>query len=64
MKKIGIGIEEDTEKVISSVINSGISDQIVLYCKPGVVDDSDRCTHHSRLGTSRAGPCQRPHEEG
>jgi putative methanogen marker protein 4 len=37
MKKIGIGIEEDPEKVISSVINSGISEQVTIYCKPGVV---------------------------
>jgi len=37
MKKIGIGIEEDPEKVISSVINSGISDQVTIYCKPGIV---------------------------
>lgn len=37
MKKIGIGIEEDTKKIISSVIGSGISDQVILYCKTGVV---------------------------
>ena len=37
MKKIGIGIEEETEKVISSVVNSGISDQVILYCKPGTI---------------------------
>jgi putative methanogen marker protein 4 len=37
MKKIGIGIEEDTEKVLSSVIKSGIRDQVVLYCKPGTI---------------------------
>jgi putative methanogen marker protein 4 len=37
MKKIGIGIDEDTEKVLSSVVKSGISDQVVAYCKPGVI---------------------------
>ena len=37
MKKIGIGIGEDIEKVISSVINSGISDHVNLYCKPGTI---------------------------
>lgn len=36
MKKIGIGIDEDIEKVISSVVTSGISDQISLYCKTGI----------------------------
>jgi len=38
MKKIGIGMEQDKEKVISSVIKSGITDQIILYCKPGTID--------------------------
>ena len=37
MKMIGIGIGEDTRKVISSIINSGISDQVTIYCKPGAV---------------------------
>ena len=37
MKKIGIGIEKDTEKVISSVMDSGIGDQVILYCKPGLI---------------------------
>ncbi|RPH70484.1 phosphotransacetylase [bacterium] len=32
MNKIGIGIQEDREKVLSSVIDSGIADQVVLYC--------------------------------
>lgn len=35
MKKIGIGIEEDPEKVISSVINSGIANEVILYGKQG-----------------------------
>ena len=56
MKKIGIGIEEDTEKVISSVIESGISDQIVLYCKPGIVGPGTGDTHHSYLSMSGTGP--------
>ena len=37
MKKIGIGIQDDPEKVISSVINSGICDHVILYCKPGII---------------------------
>ncbi len=50
MKKIGIGIEEDTEKVISSVINSGISDQVTIYCKPGIVGPgTGTFTIHSSL---------------
>jgi putative methanogen marker protein 4 len=40
MKKIGIGIgvEGDTEKVISSVIESGVCDQVVLYCNHDIID--------------------------
>lgn len=34
MKKIGIGIAKDCEKVISSVTGSGISEHVVLYGKP------------------------------
>lgn len=37
MKGIGIGIQDDPEKVISSVINSGICDQVILYCKTGII---------------------------
>ncbi|MEI7432664.1 MAG: methanogenesis marker protein Mmp4/MtxX [Methanomicrobiales archaeon] len=47
MNKIGIGIGEDWEKVISSVIKSGISDQVTLYCKSGVVGSgTGTITHH------------------
>jgi putative methanogen marker protein 4 len=42
MKKIGIGIGEDAVKVISSVTGSGISDQITIYCKPGVISPGTR----------------------
>jgi putative methanogen marker protein 4 len=48
MKKIGIGIDEDIEKVISSVVTSGISDQISLYCKQGIIcPETGAITLHS-----------------
>ncbi len=56
MKMIGIGIGEDTRKVISSIINSGISDQVAIYCKPGTVSPGAGNSHHSYLSTSGTGP--------
>jgi putative methanogen marker protein 4 len=35
MKMIGIGIAEDTEKVLVSIRKSGIKEKIVVYCKAG-----------------------------
>jgi predicted methyltransferase MtxX (methanogen marker protein 4) len=37
-KKIGIGIEEDPEKVIASANAAGGSFEILCYCRPGAAD--------------------------
>lgn len=37
MKKIGIGAQEDVEKIIASIKKSGLENGIIVYCKPGTV---------------------------
>jgi len=37
MKKVGIGASGDIDKVIASILKSGLEEEIVVYCSPGTV---------------------------